>query len=334
MARADIAVLAFTKNKSAQFADFIQRLQNQTLPPDHIFVIGSEAEDLAKLDKANPQLSISLGRKGIAAQLNDAIALTEGRFKYLLFFADDFIPSRFWIERAVAVLESSKDIVGLTGRLLADGENSSSTSLDDALSLVDLYDGLPQTETNIVEPSPLRGCNMAVRRAAVGAIWFDESLPVSGWMEDADFSARVARRGRVVRSPALYGVQLPPATPRTSGFALGFAQVVNPVYLARKGRLGAVSALVSITGNFARNALGALWIGASADDRRRFYGNIRGLGGLMHMSRGGGSHEPFPGDRSADSKLHESQLQGGKGDSKNTFDPSASIIHSSDFSCR
>jgi GT2 family glycosyltransferase len=275
-----------------------------------------------------------LGRKGIAAQLNDAIALTEGRFKYLFFFSDDFIPSRFWIERAVAVFEASKDIVGLTGRLLDDGGRSSSTSLDRALSLVDLYDGLPQTEANIVEPWSLRECNMAVRRAAVGAIWFDESLPVSGWMEDADFSARVARRGRVVRSPALFGVKLPSGTPRTSDFALGFAQVVNPVYLARKERLTAMSAFASIIGNFARNALSALWIGAGTDGRRRLHGNIRGLGGLARMPRSGGAHEPFPGERNADSRLHESQLQDGKDDSKNTFDPSASIIHSSDFSCR
>jgi hypothetical protein len=42
-----------------------------------------------------------------------------GDHHYLFFFDDDFAPSRFWIEQALVLFESSPDIVGISGRVIS-----------------------------------------------------------------------------------------------------------------------------------------------------------------------------------------------------------------------
>ena len=64
---------------------------------------------------------------------------------------------------------------------------------------------------------------------------FDEQLPLYGWLEDVDFSRRVAGYGRVVKVSAARGVHLGVKAARQRGVQLGYSQVANPVYLMRKG---------------------------------------------------------------------------------------------------
>jgi hypothetical protein len=118
---------------------------------------------------------------------------------------------------------------------------------------------------------------MAFRRTAIANLRFDERLVLYGWQEDTDFGARVAARGRCVRSDAVWGVHLGTKGGRSSGRRLGYSQIVNPRYLVAKGTLPAQKAIELAGRNFISNALRAFHSEPYVDRRGRLHGNLIGL---------------------------------------------------------
>ena len=174
--QAKAAIIVLASGGRDFVAKTVQKLGDQTLQADHVFALSSRPEDLAGLDTTNPRLSIAVVREGRAAQLNDAIALASGRFRYLVFFDDDFIPSRFYLERAVAILQSSPNIVGLSGRLLADEDLSWSISREEGVCLVNYNEGLAGPVPGTLKDQPLLVSNMAIRQEKTIKFepeWFD-----------------------------------------------------------------------------------------------------------------------------------------------------------------
>ncbi len=96
-------------------------------------------------------------------------------------------------------------------------------------------------------------------------------------LEDVDFCRRLAQFGRVVKDPALLGVHLGVKAGRTSGDRFGYSQIVNPVYLWRKGTLRWDRALGQMARNLAANLAGALKPEPWIDRRGRIRGNLKGL---------------------------------------------------------
>ena len=84
------------------------------------------------------------------------------------------------------------------------------------------------------------GCNMAFRlpTARAAGVEFDEALPLYGWLEDVDFSRRMAPYGKIISWPNCRGVHMAVKRGRTSGVKLGYSQVMNPFYLWRKRTMG------------------------------------------------------------------------------------------------
>ena len=80
------------------------------------------------------------------------------------------------------------------------------------------------------------GCNMIARFSAMPDIRFDENLPLYGWLEDLDFSARLRTKGRVVEASRCVGVHLGVKNGRSPGRQIGYSHIANPLcHLARKG---------------------------------------------------------------------------------------------------
>ncbi|WP_430450503.1 glycosyltransferase family 2 protein [Rhodophyticola sp.] len=127
------------------------------------------------------------------------------------------------------------------------------------------------------------GCNMAVRGTAVRAHpeRFDTTLPLYGWLEDLDFSRRMAAFGRIVENPQLRGVHLATKTGRISGLRLGYSQIANPVYLVRKGTYHWARALKLMTGNVLANSAKSLWPEPWIDRRGRLTGNLLAFRDLL-----------------------------------------------------
>ena len=99
-----IAVIISTRGRPIVSA-LVRQISEQSKPPEHIFVIGSKAEDISRLNPDRGHLTVQIGRTGSALQRNDALALAGSRFSYIAFFDDDFVPSRFWLERMLEVFK-------------------------------------------------------------------------------------------------------------------------------------------------------------------------------------------------------------------------------------
>lgn len=274
-----LAVIIATRGRPGLVADLVLALEGQTRPPDHVFVVGSQPEDIAALAEG-PRLTARVGRRGSALQRNDGLALAGERYAYLIFFDDDFVPARSWLERAVALFASHPDHACLTGAVLADGIQCGGLTPDAARAIIADHERAPETGTTVRDGFGPYGCNMAFRASAIRGLGFDERLPLYAWLEDSDFGGQVARRGRTAKADALFGVHLGHRTGRDQGLRIGYSQLANAAYLLRKGTLPVSFLLRTAAGNLARNLLRSIAPEPHVDRRGRLRGNLLALADL------------------------------------------------------
>ena len=93
------AVIISTRGRPTIVKALVEQLADQSKPPEHVFVIASKPDDITGLDSDQRTLTVQVGRTGSSLQRNDGLALAGSRFSYIAFFDDDFVPSRFWLER-------------------------------------------------------------------------------------------------------------------------------------------------------------------------------------------------------------------------------------------
>jgi glycosyltransferase involved in cell wall biosynthesis len=283
-AAAGIAVVVSTRGRPDIVAGLVRQLSAQTRPPDHVFIVATRAEDIARLDPQRPHVTARIGRPGSTFQRNDGLALAGSGFRTIVFMDDDFVPSRFWLERMERIFDARPDIDGLTGTILADGTRTRGIALDEATSLVAAHDARPHLPGALHERFGYGsnvGCNMAYRYAAIRDLSFDEELPAYAWHEDSDFRGQVEKRGLFAKSEDLWGVHLGHKQGRSSGLAFGYSQIANAVYLARKGTVPVRFLTVIACKNVVGNALRALRPEPFCDRRGRLRGNVAALLDLL-----------------------------------------------------
>lgn len=274
------AVIVSTRGRPDIVRSLVEQLAEQTRPPDHVFIIASSADDVAKLDQDMAQLTVRIGRTGSSFQRNDGLALAGSDFSYIVFFDDDFVPSRFWLERMANIFESRPDIAGLTGAVLADGTRTAGIPLDEAREMVRGRDVDPDRAGLLLEEFAYGsnvGCNMAYRYSAIRGISFDERLPLYAWHEDSDFRGQVEKRGTVARAGSLWGVHLGHKQGRGRGVTLGYSQIANAYYLAKKGTVPSRFLAEIAAKNIVINALRSIRPEPFVDRRGRLLGNMIAL---------------------------------------------------------
>lgn len=278
------AVIISTRGRPDIVRALVSRLADQSKQPEHVFVIASKAEDIAGLDQNQERLTVKIGRTGSTFQRNDGLALAGARFSYIVFFDDDFVPSCFWLERMTEIFEARPDVVGITGTVLADGATTAGISLDDAQSQVGFLD-CNLSDRGILHEQVAYGsnvgCNMAFRYSAMRGITFDERLPLYAWHEDSDFRGQVERRGLLVRADQLWGVHLGHKQGRGRGVTLGYSQIANALYLARKGTVPKSFLAKGASKNLLVNAMRSLRPEPFVDRRGRLLGNLIAIIDLM-----------------------------------------------------
>lgn len=222
-----------------------------------------------------------LAPRGLTRQRNAVLAAIAD-CDLVVFFDDDFLPAPGWLAAAEAVFAGHPDVVAATGHVVADGVKGPGLSAEHGRQLLRADPGAAAGEA-LVPVYNAYGCNMALRLALMRAhgLTFDEALPLYGWYEDVDLCRRLARHGRIVRIPQAAGVHLGTKAGRTAGVRLGYSQMVNPVYLARKGSYGWVRAVRSMARhlaiNLARSVAPEPWV----DRRGRLRGNLVAIADLL-----------------------------------------------------
>lgn len=271
-----IAIGIITMGRPDILADTLRSLAQQTRPPDRILVCATARADVAGMPQGPEVILAPPGTSLQRNRLIDAAADCD----LLLFLDDDFLPERDYI-RATEAAFADPAIAVTTGTVLADGAKGPGITRETAQEMVaklrPVRDAVPVPAYNGY------GCNMAVRLAAVRSSGerFDEAMPFYAWYEDLDFTRRLLRHGTIRRLPAARGVHLGTKRGRGSGTRLGYAQVINPIFIARKGSYHWNRALRSIGRHILMNLVRSPWPEPWVDRFGRLEGNLAALGDLL-----------------------------------------------------
>lgn len=174
------------------------------------------------------------GVRGLAAQRNAALDVLE-RIDIVAFFDDDAVLRSDYLANAVRFLTRHPVILGSTGRVLLDGATTGEVDRDSAAAA--LARSTAEGTSGRWRPTrELYGCNFVVRVAEAPHLRFDERLPLYSWLEDHDFARRLMRLGPLAEVDDCVIVHRAAASGgRHNHLRLGYSQVMNPIYLARKG---------------------------------------------------------------------------------------------------
>lgn len=284
-----VAVVIASTGRPGEVGQLLTHLARQTHPISKVVLSIVNTSDLPA--EVPEGILIVSGEKGSTAQRNRGMELILGDVDIVAFLDDDYLPSRRAVQGIVDLFSAYPDVVGANGMLLADGINSAGISYDSAVAMIENHDALaggPDMD-GLIAVDGLYGCNMAFRAASIGDVRFDEALPLYAWQEDIDFAAQLRPQGRIVKTRAFVGVHRGVKGARTSGRRFGYSQVVNPIYLARKGTMRASFAFRIVARNVLANHI-RVWSPEPWVDRMgRLKGNWMGfadtLAGRAHPMR-------------------------------------------------
>jgi GT2 family glycosyltransferase len=229
--------------------------------------------------------TVLLGQQGLCLQRNRALSEAQKRSDLITFFDDDFLPAPDYLENVEKAFIEHPDWAVLRGVAVQDGAKGPGLSFDAGLIALEEASSeyAPSIETRFSEQVGGYGCNMSIRTSVIKNARFDERLPLYGWQEDIDFSNQLRSRGRVLELNTLYGVHLGAKQGRVSGLRLGYSQIINPIYLVRKGTMPTGFALNLIFRNFFANLVKSFWPEPYIDRFGRLRGNFLGV---FHLIRG------------------------------------------------
>jgi hypothetical protein len=286
-----LVVLA-TKGRPQDAARLLDYMSRQQLKPKIVVVVGTADADLPQLgEDLSDRLAVVMLKTstGLTTQRNFGMTFLQAQGvlnqrHFLCFFDDDFRPADDGLAKAAAAFANNRNLVGLTGRVLADGINGPAIDEGEASNI--LLGIAPSRKhwsavTRQTEVESLYGCNMAVRAEVAALCRFDEGLPLYGWQEDCDFTGQLRRRGAAAIVPDCKGVHLGVKGSRVSGLRMGYSQVANPLRISARKNMSALRAARFICRALAANLLRARASHATVDYRGRLAGNLRALSDLL-----------------------------------------------------
>lgn len=249
-----IAVIVASLGRPDNLAMLLDRLALQTQLPS-LVVLSLESAADAPPEADYPFIVDRIfGPRGTCVQRNRGLDLLSPDADIVVFYDDDFVPSRFALEGIDRFFCTHPDISGASGLVLMDGIKGPGISPSKAVEIMNNTDAVGNSDSPRILKAVdgLYGCNMAFQADRIAGLRFDESLPLYGWFEDLDFGGQV--KGPIVQTDAFVGVHCGEKRGREkNGRRLGYSQVANPVYLTRKGTMKRRYALRAILGRVAMN---------------------------------------------------------------------------------
>jgi len=270
-----LAIGIATRGRASILAETIADLQLQSRQPDRVLVAYTDQADIGDAPNRFPHVGFIRSEPGLTRQRNTILdALVDEDI--VTFLDDDFFLSKNYLAIMEQIFILRPDVVVATGKLLADGINGPGLTASEARAIIATPITL-QTKRTLSSTFNAYGCNMSLRMRSIRAhnLRFDENLPLYGWYEDVDFSRQLARHGQVVRVGNAFGVHLGTKSGRQSGIRLGYSQVANPLYLARKRTVPWRFAVASMMSRSLKNLVKSTNPEPFIDRRGRLQGNLR-----------------------------------------------------------
>jgi hypothetical protein len=283
-----------TAGRRETLSNALRQLGLQSRPPDLLVVCPAKPEDCdeAVLERLPFPTQLVRGPIGLTNQRNTILSVCENN-DVIAFFDDDFYADPAYLAEAEKLLLRRQDVVGITGRPVADGNLTPGIPHQHALQILAEF-GLhlqsrgsgagersaPDREYDVYS---LYGCNMVMRMQPIRSaqLQFDPRLPLYSWLEDVDFTRRIASFGPLVGLDSMFGVHLAEKRGRTSGVRFGYSQVANPIYLMRKGTMAPSKAMAQTARNLARNLQRFAFPEEWVDRRGRVRGNLMAIVDLL-----------------------------------------------------
>lgn len=273
---AKVCLIFPTRGRPEVLERVVSFVDSQTVKPDLIIVSCVSDEDVGKL-ASGPGMLVLKGQPGSSAQRNHALNHVTDDFDILIILDDDFLMHDRWISEVIKALDSDPSIACVTGTVLADGAQGPGYSFEEGQAILAKTKDVPERLSVVPTGGPY-GCNMAFRTRSIAGLRFDERLVLYGWQEDRDFGGQIWNRGdRVVRINTALGVHLGVKRGKVSGRKLGYSQIINPLYLARKKTMPLRDALEHVLRNLVSNIVRSISPEPWIDRRGRLGGNLIGL---------------------------------------------------------
>jgi len=279
-----LAVIIATLGRREIVGRLLAELARQDRLPDQVVL---SAPDASHLPDKNPALPFKvdhvLGRHGSSAQRNAGLDFVRGKCDIVTFLDDDFIPARDYLDLVEEAFSKVPAWVVVMGHAVEDGARNAGLTWEQGMVIVEDLSRHLFEEGRVRRQVGAYGCNMSIRAHAIGDLRFDERLVLYGWQEDIDFTSQLRQRGEVVEVDIIRGVHLGIKAGRVSGTRFGYSQVINPVYLVRKGTVPASFLVPLMLRNLAANLLKSFRPEPYIDRRGRLRGNLLAL---AHLLRG------------------------------------------------
>lgn len=271
-----LIVIIATAARRALLAKAVAHLEHQLRPPDEVIISAPDESHVGAIGPHSFPVNCVFGKSGLTAQRNIALDHALGRADIITFFDDDFLPANDYLKLLEGAFEAHRGWAVIRGHAVIDGANGPGLTFEDGLAALRAIEASrPNSQQEVVrEEVGGYGCNMSVRAEHVGSQRFDERLVLYGWQEDIDFTSQLRSCGEVVSLSTLLGVHLGAKSGRVSGLRFGYSQLVNPVYLMKKGTMPAAFALELMARNFFANLGKSFWSERHIDRRGRLKGNI------------------------------------------------------------
>lgn len=279
-----LVVIIPTLGRREVVTSLLEELATQDRLPDKVVVAAADHRDLPGVKDDLPfPVELILARRGSSAQRNDALDHVQGDCDIITFMDDDFIPAANYLCLVEEAFRKQPGWAVVMGHVIEDGARHEGLSWDEGVALVRDVPRHLLEEARVTNHVGAYGCNMSIRDGMIGTLRFDERLVLYGWQEDIDFTSQLRCRGKVVSLDILCGVHLGIKSGRVSGMRFGYSQVINPLYLVRKGTMPASFALPLMLRNLAANLLRSIRPEAYIDRRGRLRGNLLAI---SHLLRG------------------------------------------------
>jgi glycosyltransferase involved in cell wall biosynthesis len=231
-ALSEVTVIIPTAKRPSVLIDTVNSVLSQSAPPRKVIIIANEAEDVERCVRDNPKVTLLFDRGSLTHKRNLALPYVEGKY---VFFADDDIELHHaYLSEAVLLLEDFPGIVGLSGKVLKDGD----VSREKAKELIrtarepDHWRGRFLVRGRFKQ---LYGCNMVLRRSVLERETFDDELPGYCFGEDYDFWVRVRRYGVTGVYDRCIAVHLQAAGGRSSPAKVAYSRLANHWHFYQKG---------------------------------------------------------------------------------------------------
>lgn len=228
-----IAVVICTSGRPEIIAETVAFINAGTLVPEEIIVVGVEADNIPDFKADNVRSFLT--SQGLTRQRNFGAAQISSDPELIAFVDDDLFVHPVYFENMLQVFQDHPEATLVMGHIIKNGDVSpqeARTLIAD--KTITQEDRANYTRTD-AEWGGVYGANMVIRKSFFETEKFDERLALYGGLEDADMGSRARRHGEVGYYFGAQCVHLRHPGARISYRKLGFSEVMNAMYLARKG---------------------------------------------------------------------------------------------------